>query len=130
MTVHLLDTDVCITVLRGHDARAPARLRDLSAPAVSSVTVAELACGAARSLAPESNRAEVSRLIAAMDVVDLDADAAWHAGDIRSELPAAGTPMGGYDLLVAGIARSRGMTLVTGNVREFERVPRLLIEPW
>ena len=127
---HLLDTDVCITVLRGRDPRARARLQKLPGAAISTVTVAELAYGAARSSAPEANQVEVRRLTAALRVIELDTDAAWHAGQIRSDLAKRGTPIGGYDVLIAGVARSRDLTLVTGNVREFRRVPDLRVEKW
>ncbi len=127
---HLLDTDVCITVLRGRDPRARARLREMREVAASTITIAELAYGAIRSSAPEANRMEVERLAAALQVIDLDADAAWHSGQIRAELAQVGTPIGGYDLLIAGVARSRDLTLVTGNLREFQRVPDLRVVSW
>jgi len=127
---HLLDTDVCITVLRGRDPRARARLREMREVAVSAITIAELAYGAARSRAPDANRTEVQRLAAALHLIDLDAEAAWHSGQIRSELARLGTPIGGYDVLIAGVARSRDLTLVTGNLREFQRVPELRVEAW
>ncbi len=127
---HLLDTDVCITVLRGRDERAQTRLRALPGAAVSAITIAELAYGAARSSAPESNAAEVRGLASALRVVDLDSAAAWHAGEIRADLADRGIPIGGYDLLIAGVARSHDLTLLTGNVREFRRVPGLRVEKW
>ena len=127
---HLLDTDVCITVLRGRDRRAQTRLREMPGTAVSAITVAELAYGAARSRAPDTNRAEVRGLTAALRVIELDVEAAWHAGQIRADLAQRGIPIGGYDVLIAGVARSRDLTLVTGNVREFRRVPDLRVEKW
>ncbi|WP_220793300.1 type II toxin-antitoxin system VapC family toxin [Nocardioides stalactiti] len=127
---HLLDTDVCISILRGSEPRARERLRALREVAVSTITIAELAYGAARSRAPEENRVEVERLTRAVDVLDIDAPAAWHAGQIRAELARLGTPIGGYDLLIAGVARSRDLMLVTANDRECERVPDLRIEAW
>lgn len=127
---HLLDTDVCIAVLRGRDAGAQIRLRAMPEAAISTITIAELAHGAARSSAPDTNEAEVRGLAAALRVIELDADAAWHAGRIRADLARNGTPIGGYDVLIAGVARSRDLTLVTGNVREFRRVPGLRIEKW
>lgn len=127
---HLLDTDACISILRGHDPVARTRLSQMSRVAVCSVTVAELAYGAARSQAPAANKDEVHRFIASVDVVDLDQLSAWHSGDIRAALATKGTPIGGYDLLIAGVARAHDLTLVTGNVREFERVPGLRVEGW
>lgn len=127
----LLDTNVVIDVLRG----ASPRLRDQMSRhdgemAISTVTIAELAYGAARSSDPDRNRAAVDGFIPFVDVLDLDARAAEHAGHIRADLASAGTPIGGYDLLIAGLARSRGLTVVTNNLREFGRVPGLLVEDW
>jgi tRNA(fMet)-specific endonuclease VapC len=130
VTRHLLDTDVCIAVLRGRDRSAEARLRALGSVAVSSVTAAELAYGTARSRDPASNQGEVERFLGAVHLVDLDLLSAQHAGEIRATLAARGTPIGGYDVLIAGVARAHDLTLVTGNVREFERVEGLTIEPW
>lgn len=128
--VRMLDTDVCIDVLRSRDSNAQGRLRGMGGLAVASVTVAELAYGAARSQQPKRDRAEVARLVEAMEVVDLGAEAAWQAGEIRAELAAVGTSIGGYDLLIAATARSRELVLVTRKVREFERVAGLHVEPW
>lgn len=126
----LLDTDVCIAVLRGLDPLAETRIRAMPEVLVSTVTLAELTYGAARSSSPDSNLSAVESFAEVVTLVDLDADAARHSGQIRADLAREGTPIGGYDLLVAGIARSRDLTLVTGNHREFRRVPGLRVEEW
>lgn len=126
----LLDTDACIDVLRARDASLARRLGSYDGLGVSSVTVSELAYGAARSRDPDGNSQEVRLFLASIDVRPFDEDAAWHAGDIRQALASGGTPLGGYDLLIAGHARARGDVLVTRNVREFERVDGLVVEPW
>jgi tRNA(fMet)-specific endonuclease VapC len=129
--LYVLDTDVVIDVLR---SRSPVLLRRFSehddALAVSAVTVAELHFGAARSSSPSSNRAAVDEFLAFLDVLPFDVDAAAHAGEIRGALTTAGTPIGGYDVLIAGHARSVGAVLVTGNVREFSRVDGLRVVDW
>jgi tRNA(fMet)-specific endonuclease VapC len=125
----LLDTDVCIDVLRARDHSARERLRAM-APAVSSVTVSELAYGAAHSRDPGRNGDEVRRFLLAVDVLDLDEAAAWRAGEIRHLLARDGTPIGGYDVLIAGHALADDRTLVTRNLREFTRVPGLRVEEW
>ncbi|AKA22718.1 pirin [Pseudomonas chlororaphis] len=68
--------------------------------------------------------------MARLEVLAYDHEAAIHSGQLRAELARAGTPIGPYDQLIAGHARSRGLVLVTNNVREFERVPGLRIEDW
>jgi tRNA(fMet)-specific endonuclease VapC len=67
---------------------------------------------------------------ACLEVLAYDFDAAVHSGQLRAELARGGTPIGPYDQMIAGHARSLGLVLVTNNVREFERVPGLRIEDW
>ena len=67
---------------------------------------------------------------ARLDVLDYNALAAEHTGQLRAELAKTGTPIGPYDQMIAGHARSRGLIVVTNNVREFQRVPGLRIEDW
>lgn len=128
---YLLDTNVLIALLRG----ASPQLRDrMSAHdgqlAVSSVTTSELFCGVSRSAHPDHNRRAVEGLLPFVDELPFDRAAAEHSGDIRADLARRGTPIGAYDVLIAGHARSRGLTVVTNNRREFERVAGLLIEDW
>jgi len=70
------------------------------------------------------------RFAARLDVLPFDADAADHAADIRANLERRGQTIGGYDLLIAGHARSRGLIVVTGNPGEFRRVDGLRCEDW
>jgi len=65
-----------------------------------------------------------------LDLLDFDDEDARTAGHARAALEKAGTPIGAYDLLIAGQARRRGATLVTANVTEFDRVPELKCEDW
>lgn len=88
----------------------------------------ELYFGAFRSQSIEQNLALVDRL--RFEVLPLDQDDARRAGEIRAALAAQGTPIGGYDVLIAGQASARGLTLVSRNVREFARVESLRVENW
>lgn len=90
----------------------------------------ELIYGAEKSAAPEKNLSVVEGFVARLEVLAFDNDAAAQAGMIRSELARAGTPIGPYDQMIAGHARSQGLIVVTNNVREFERVSGLRIEDW
>jgi tRNA(fMet)-specific endonuclease VapC len=93
--------------------------------------VFELRYGASHSGTADQSHARLDRLLAGPYIVlDFDRDDACEAGDIRAVLKKAGTPIGPYDVLIAGQARRRGLTLVTGNVREFRRVPKLKVENW
>jgi len=131
MLRYLLDTNLCIRVLRDR----PPGLRDrfnthADALCVSTIILTELLHGAAKSARPDHNRQEVERFAARLEVLPFDAAAADHAADIRAALERAGRPIGGYDLLIAGHARSRGLVVVTGNLTEFQRVEGLRCEDW
>jgi tRNA(fMet)-specific endonuclease VapC len=90
----------------------------------------ELIYGAEKSAAPERNLAVVEGFAARLDVLAYDRQAAMHSGQLRAELQKIGKPIGPYDQMIAGHARSQGMILVTNNIREFERVPGLRVEDW
>jgi tRNA(fMet)-specific endonuclease VapC len=127
----LLDTDTCIGVLR----QRPGLVQRLSqvAPtdcAVSMVTVYELFCGLAKAQDPQTERQKVERFVSAIVELPLDRPGAEAAAHIRAELERQGTPIGPYDLLIAGQAVAGGLTLVTNNVREFQRVSGLKLESW
>lgn len=125
-----LDTNAVIALLRDPGGTVGRRLRD-HAPknvAVCAIVLHELYWRAFRSARVEHNLTQVDAL--AFPVLDLNAEDAREAGRLRAELAAAGTPIGGYDLLIAGQARARGLTVVTANTREFERVRRLSVEDW
>jgi len=128
---YMLDTNLCVRVLR----KRPANLRDKfnaegSSLSISSIVLYELFYGAAKSARPIENGKAVEAFAERLEVVDFDADAALHAGEIRADLERAGNVIGGYDLLIAGHARSRGLIVVTNNMREFSRVDGLRCEDW
>jgi len=97
---------------------------------ISTVTLAELFYGVEKSANPARNLAEVEGFAARLEVLDFDGHAAAHTGQIRAELARTGTPIGPYDQMIAGHARSRGLIIVTNNRREFDRVPGLRVEDW
>jgi tRNA(fMet)-specific endonuclease VapC len=131
MLRYLLDTNLCIRVLRDRPSEVRERFNlEADSLCISTVVVTELLHGAARSDRPEHHRAEVERFAARLEVLAFDDAAADHAADIRASLERKGKPIGGYDLLIAGHARSRGLTVVTGNLSEFGRVDGLRCEDW
>ncbi len=128
---YLLDTNVIIALLRDRSPRLRDRLTAESGRvAVSAISVAELYYGIERSSDPTTTRIATDGLLPLTTVLPLDRAAAEHSGEIRASPAQAGTPIGGYGLLIAGQARSAGMTVVTNNLREFTRVPGLLVEDW
>jgi len=127
----MLDTDICVRVLRDRPPSLRPRFNSEAAGlAISTVTFAELVYGAEKSARPAQTLAEVDRLAARLTVLAFDDRAAAHAANIRAVLERAGTPIGSYDLLIAGHARSLGLVIVTGNLREFSRVEGLRSENW
>ena len=127
----MLDANVCIRVLRDRPAHVAHRFR-AEAPelGISTVVLHELYYGAARSARPDTQRALVEAFAAQIDVADFDCAASDHAADIKAALAQQGNLIGPNDLLIAGHARSRGVKLITGNLREFRRVDGLRCEDW
>lgn len=128
---YFLDTSILVFALRRSRPVVAERMHEASgALHVSSISVAELSYGAAGSSDPIRNRIAVEELLSRLIVLDFDAAAGHHSGDIRADLAARGKPIGGYDVLLAGHARSRDLTMVTHNVSEFDRVSGLRVEDW
>lgn len=127
----MLDTNICIYVIKNR----PPSCRELfrthtGSMAISSVTLAELLYGAMKSEQQARNLKTVEEFAARLDVLNFDAPAADHFGDIRSTLERRGQIIGPYDLMIAGHARSEGLTLVSNNFKEFERVEGLRVVKW
>jgi len=131
MLAYLLDTDICIHALKKRNA---ALIEAFTAHdgrmAVSDVTLYELYYGAERYDDPATRIAVIENFAARLEILPFDSRAALHAGNIRARLERQGQIIGAYDLMIAAIARSQGLVLVTGNVREFERVEGLRVERW
>jgi tRNA(fMet)-specific endonuclease VapC len=128
----LLDTNICIYLIKKQPERVVQRLRslDISTVGVSSITVAELQYGVAKSNRPEQNALALAALLAPLDVLAFDDAAAAVYGTVRAGLERAGTPIGSMDLLIAAHALALGRTVVTNNTREFSRVAGLKVENW
>lgn len=131
MLRYLLDTNICIYVIKNR----PAEVREAfnrHAPhlCLSSVTLAELSYGAEKSAQPAHNLQVVESFVARLEVLPFEDRAAAHFGQIRAVLEREGRVIGAYDLMIAAHARSQGLTLVTNNVGEFQRVPGLMVENW
>ena len=125
----LLDTNAIIHLLQGH-RRIRERL-DLWLPAdigVSSVVHHELCFGAYKSRHTSDNLEKIRAL--QFETVPFSSTDADRSGEIRALLQSRGTPIGPYDVLIAGQAVARALTLVTHNLREFGRVPGLALEDW
>jgi len=128
---YLLDTNILIYAIKNR----PKKIREAFTEhaehlSMSSVSLGELIYGAEKSQHTARNLADIDALAARMDIISFDEEAAIHFGQLRAELASAGKIIGPYDLMVAGQARSRGLILVSNNLREFKRVPGLRVENW
>ena len=131
MLKYMLDTNIIIYTIKNR----PAAVKDAfnahtGQMCISSVTLMELIYGAEKSTMPERNLRDIEGLAARLEVLSYDESAANHTGQIRAELAKLGQPIGPYDQMIAGHARSRGLILVNNNQREFERVSGLRLENW
>ena len=132
MTVRLLDTNAVIalvtrrseTLLQRVEAAEPGSL------GLSSVVAHELYFGAYRSEKVAFNLETLRLLFADLSILDFDREDARVAGEIRADLKRRGTPIGPYDVLIAGQAKVRNLTLITNNTGEFSRVEGLRFEDW
>ena len=129
---YMLDTNICIYVIKHKTEKVFRKLHTIHPEdvCISSVTYAELVHGVEKSAAVEKNRLALSILLANMEILDFDVDAADCYGKIRAGLEKNGTPIGPLDMMIAGHAQSLGYTVVTNNVKEFSRVSALKIENW
>lgn len=129
---HLLDTNVCIELIRKRSPELRARVRSHAADSIgiSSITVAELQYGVERSRDPDRNRMALLEFLVPFRLLAFDPSAAHSYGVIRRQLEGMGTPIGALDTLIAAHALSRKLTVVTSNEREFRRVRGLTVENW
>jgi len=127
---YLLDSNTVIALLNDRDSRPSQRIRQFTPAQVclSSIVAHELFHGAFKSRHSERNLALVDAL--QFEVLEFDREDARQAGAIRALLTTKGTPIGPYDVLIAGQAKARNMILVPNNTQEFARVAGLEVEDW
>lgn len=132
MTEYLLDTDTCIYLIKKHPANALAKLQSLKITSVgiSSITLSELEYGVAKSNKPQQNKLALAQFVAPLELLPYDDAAAACYGPTRAFLESQGTPIGPLDTLIAAHALALRCVLVTNNVREFSRLPDLVVENW
>ncbi len=128
---YLLDTNTCIDVMRNH----PNVVNRMSAVApgdcvISTITSYELHTGIAKCASPDKEQAKIDLLLKTVIQQPFDQAAAREAGRIRGLLESQGEMIGPYDVLLAAQALAAGLTLVTANTNEFQRVPGLTVENW
>jgi tRNA(fMet)-specific endonuclease VapC len=129
--IYLLDTNTCVYAIK----RDPGVLRTLQEHSpddfgISAITLAELWFGAAKSSRPQQTRSSVDAFLKPFEILPFGSEAAEIYAEVRLQLEKVGRPIGERDLLIAATAKSRRLTVVTHNVREFARVPGLEVEDW
>ncbi|MGZ4979346.1 MAG: type II toxin-antitoxin system tRNA(fMet)-specific endonuclease VapC [Methylobacter sp.] len=131
MLKYMLDTNIAIYVIKNRPLNALESFnRHTGQMCISAITLAELLHGAEKSAKPEHNLRQVEDFVSRLDIQEYGSKAAAHYGDIRADLERKGTPIGVNDLHIAGHARSEGLTLITNNLREFERIEGLRLDNW
>lgn len=131
MPEFMLDTDICVYVMTNRYPTLKGKFdRVADAVCISSVTLGELWFGVENSMRREVNAKALEAFAGRLDVLAFSREAAAHYGRIRADFKRAGTPVGFHDMMIGAHARSKGLTLVTNNRREFDRIPGLQVENW
>jgi len=131
MLKYLLDTNMAIYVIKRRPIEVMSVFNEHAGRmAISAITLSELCHGAEKSAKVSQNLAVIEEFASLLEVLPYSGRASPHYGAIRAALERAGRPIGVKDLHIAAHARSEGLTLVTNNLAEFERVPGLLTENW
>ncbi len=130
--MYMLDTNICIYVLKNHSDELRHKFKAIKDICISSITYGELCFGIenGNSNLKEERWRQLDIFTQRLLIDPLDENAGKHYGSIRAQLKKDGTPIGNNDLLIAAHARSINAVLVTNNVREFNRVPNLVVENW
>jgi tRNA(fMet)-specific endonuclease VapC len=128
----MLDTNICIYIIKRRPQSVLERFSNFRVGdiGISTITLAELEYGAAKSAQPKRNREALEEFVSPLEVATFDRDASEAYGRIRTALEKKGLPIGAMDMLIAAHAVSLGANLVTNNETEFRRVTGLRVENW
>jgi tRNA(fMet)-specific endonuclease VapC len=129
---YMLDTNICIGLIRQRPQKLIRRLTrcEPGEVGVSSITVAELTYGANKSNQVEQNLSALEQFLLPIELADFDQQASAVYGFLRASLEREGKTIGALDMLIGAHAMSLGVTLVTNNIDEFQRIPKLKLEDW
>jgi tRNA(fMet)-specific endonuclease VapC len=131
MLRYMLDTDICIHVIKNHPLTLLQRFNRFAEQlCMSSISVAELVYGAEKSASRAKNLHAIEHFCARLKVLAFTSQAAAHFGQMRADVERLGTPVGAFDLLIGAHARAERMIVVTNNAREFGRLPGIEVENW
>ena len=139
---YMLDTNICSYIIKNRPLEVLAKFKSMNADdcVISSITVAELKYWVARNKKlhaqtgnasiPKINEQVINNFLYHLLTVDFDTHAADKYAEIRADLEEKGKTIGNMDLMIAAHALSLELILITNNIKEFERVPGLLLENW
>lgn len=128
----LLDTNICIYIIKNNPFQAVQRIETLEPGQVklSSVALAELEYGVSKSRHKEKNRTALLHFVSAFEIISFDENDAAVFGLIRADLEKKGQVIGPYDMQIAAQAITKNLILVTNNTHEFPRIPLLKLDNW
>lgn len=128
----LLDTNICIYIIKQKPLSVLEKFRMLSVGdvGISVITLSELQYGVEKSSNPDKNRNALQEFLFPIEILDFEVNSSVIYGQIREYLERLGTPIGGMDMLIAAHALSLNASLVTNNIKEFQRIPNLIVENW
>jgi tRNA(fMet)-specific endonuclease VapC len=128
----LLDTNICIYLIKKKPVTVLKKFQtfQINDLGISAITLAELEFGVYNSSHEEQNQQALSQFISPLEIVPFDDRAADEYGRLRAYLKRRGFLIGAMDMLIAAQAKSLSMPLITNNVREFKKIPGLLLENW
>ncbi|WP_416398414.1 type II toxin-antitoxin system tRNA(fMet)-specific endonuclease VapC [Allohahella sp. A8] len=131
MLKYMLDTNIAIYTIKNKpsEVREAFKAHD-GQMCISAISLMELIYGAEASAAVDRNLRDIEGFAARVEVLQYDNDAAVHTGQLRAELKKIGRPIGPYDEMIAGHARSQGLVVVTNNMKQFEYVPGIRLVNW
>jgi tRNA(fMet)-specific endonuclease VapC len=132
MMKFLLDTNICIYIIKKKPPQVLKKFKTfkINDLGISSITLAELEFGVHLSSYPEKNQEALNEFLSPLEIVPFDDRAAISYGKIRAYLQQRGLKIGAMDMLIAAQAKSLSIPLVTNNLKEFKRIPGLLLENW
>lgn len=131
MLKYMLDTNIAIYTIKNKPPAVREAFKNHEDQlCISAITLMELIYGAEASAAVDRNLRAIEGFAARLEVLPYDNDAAAHTGQLRAELKMKGRPIGPYDEMIAGHARSHGLVIVTNNIKQFKNVPGIRLENW
>ena len=128
----MLDTNICIYLIKNRPIELKKKFNEYEVGeiCISSIVVSELYFGVEKSQMVEKNKKALALFLSSLNIVNYDEKCAIEYGKIRAELEQKGQAIGSLDMLIAAHAKSMGITLVTNNTKEFDRVDGLVVENW